>query len=426
MRAIVIKNGRIIDPSQSLDRKADILLEGGKVRRIAARIPSSGAKIIDAKGLIVAPGLIDMHTHIREPGKEGAETIESAARAAVAGGLTSIACMANTDPPLDDEASVLFVKTRASQVGLANIYPIGAITHNLEGKRLSEMGQMVRGGAVAFSDDGSSVEDSFLLRKALEYASMLDKTIIEHCEDKSLSAGGVMHEGEASVRLGLPGIPAASEEIVVARDIILARVTRARLHIAHLSTRGSCELLRQMKKKRLKVTGEVTPHHFSLTHETAIGYDANFKINPPLRTEEDVQALKKALSDGTIDVIASDHAPHTASAKALEFVDAPFGVIGMETLLAVTATTLVEKGVLSWSEAIRKMTVNPAKVLGLKKGTLQIGADADVTIIDPTLRWTIDVRDFQSKSRNSPFDGWQVTGRAVCTVVGGTVAYSLL
>jgi len=426
VKPIVIKHGRIIDPSQNLDRKADILLEDGRVRRIAGRIPSRVAKVIDARDLIVAPGLIDMHTHIREPGNEDEETIESAGRAAVAGGFTSIACMPNTEPPLDNEASVFFVRTRARQFGFANIFPVGAITRNLQGESLAEMGQMVRGGAVAFSDDGSPVQDSFLLRKALEYASMLDRTIIEHCEDKSLSAGGLMHEGEVSCRLGLSGIPAASEETAVARDIILAGLTGGRLHIAHLSTRGACELLRHAKKQNLKVTGEVSPHHFSLTHDMLSTYDTNLKTNPPLRTGEDVEALKQALADGTIDVIASDHAPHTSSEKALEFAEAPFGVIGMETLLAVTATVLVEKGVLSWKQVIRKLTVNPAKILGLEKGTLRVGADADVTIIDPALRWTIDVRDFQSRSRNSPFDGWQVTGKAVCTIVGGVVKYSLL
>jgi len=420
MKTILIRGGRVIDPASGRDEVADVLIEGPRIARVG-RVTRKADEVIEAEGLIVAPGLIDMHVHLREPGKQEEETIASGSAAAVAGGFTTVACMPNTDPAVDNEASAEFVFLQAERAGLANVYPIGAITKAQAGKELAEIGQLSRAGAVAFSDDGFCVADSGLMRQALEYAKMFDKPIIDHCEDTNLSQNGVMHEGYYSMVLGLPGIPAASEEVMVARDLILAEMTEGHLHVAHVSTRGSVELIRQAKRRGVNVTCEVTAHHLALTDECVTSFDPRYKMNPPLRTAEDVQALREGLADGTIDCIVSDHAPHATEEKQVEFSYAPFGVIGMESLLPVVITTLIEPGILTWPQAIAKMTINPARILRLPKGTLTPGADADLTLIDPKVRWTIDVNQFRSKSRNCPFDGWEVTGRAVTVIVGGEI-----
>jgi len=424
MRTLLIKGGRVIDPSQDLDQVADILIAEGKVEALG-EMRASAEEVIDAKGLIVSPGLIDMHVHLREPGKAEEETIASGSGAAVAGGFTTVCCMPNTEPAVDSQASAEFVFLQAQRAAKANIYPIGAITKGRQGKGLAEMGGLIQGGAVAFSDDGDCVKDTAVMRWALEYAKMFKKPIIAHCEDKDLSEEGVIHEGFVSTVLGLPGMPAAAEEVMVSRDLILAEYTGGYLHIAHISTSGSVDLVRRARSRGVPVTCEATAHHLTLTDECVKTFDTNFKMNPPLRTARDVAALRKGLADGTIDCIVSDHAPHALEEKDVEFTLAPFGVIGMETLLPIVITELVEKGVLSINEVIAKLTLNPARILDLPKGTLTVGADADITIIDPKVEWQIDVEKFKSKSRNCPFHGRKVTGRARFTIVGGEIKFAL-
>ncbi|MEK7799008.1 MAG: dihydroorotase, partial [Acidobacteriota bacterium] len=360
------------------------------------------AKTIDAGGLIVAPGLIDLHVHLREPGDENEETIASGAAAAVAGGITSVVCMANTRPAVDNEAAAEYILLLAARAGLANIFPVGAVTKGREGRELAEIGQLARAGAVAFSDDGDPVRSAEVMRRALEYAAMFDRPIITHAEDHDLSDGGVMNEGVVSMTLGLPGVPAASEEIAVARDIRLAELTGGHLHVAHVSTAGSVALLRDAKSRGVRVTAEVTPHHLTLTEESVRSFDTVYKMNPPLRTRVDVEACVAGLLDGTIDAIATDHAPHSTEEKELEFPTAPNGVIGMETMLGVAATELVGKRGMSWRDLLARMTVNPARVVGIPKGTLAPGADADVVLIAPTQAWTIDRAAFRSPSPNFP------------------------
>ncbi len=424
MIEILIKGGRVIDPANGLDGVADVLLTNGRIAAVKPKLePPAGAEVIDATGLIVSPGLIDMHVHLREPGSELEETIASGSRAAVAGGFTTVCAMPNTDPCTDNEGAVEFVVSRARAADLANVLPIGAITVGRKGEQMAELGQMVRAGAVAFSDDGDSVRNSGLLRQCLTYGKMFGKPFISHAEDKDLSGSGVMHAGPLSARLGLSGIPAAAEEIIVARDIMLARMTGAKLHIAHLSTAGSCDLVRRAKAAGLSVSAEVTPHHLALTEESVAGFDPNFKMSPPLRTAADVAALKAGLKDGTIDCLASDHAPHEQEEKDLEFAFAPFGVIGLESSLGILIRELIDSKILSWPELLAKLTANPARVLGLDRGTLSVGVPADLTLINPTLEWTIDARRFESKSRNCPFHGQKVRGKAVVTIVGGKVKY---
>jgi dihydroorotase len=420
MSTLLIKNGRVIDPAQGLDKVTNIFIADGKIKAIDAKSPKAD-KTIDAKGLIVTPGLIDMHVHLREPGKEDEETIASGVAAAVAGGFTSIACMPNTDPVVDNEASVEFVYLQAKRANLANVFPIGAITKGSKGEQLSEIGQMVRGGAVGFSDDGEPVKSAEVMRRALEYTKMFDKPIISHCEDKDLTKTGVMNEGYLSIVLGLPGMPKIAEEIMVHRDIMLAKLTGGRLHIAHITTARSVELVKQAKKEGIKVTCEVTPHHLTLTEDSARTFDPSFKMNPPLRASEDVKALREGLKDGTIDVIASDHAPHSAEEKDVEFSQAPFGVIGLESFLPIVITELIEKKILTWLELIAKLTINPARIVGIPKGTLKTGADADITLIDPEKEWVIDPVQFKSKSRNCPFAGRKVKGKTVKTLIAGRI-----
>jgi len=413
-----IINGRIVDPSQQLDRIANLRIHDGKIVAIDSP-PGEGDEIFDAAGKIVLPGLVDMHVHLREPGGEENETIETGTKAAIHGGFTSIACCPNTMPPVDSQATVEFIQQQAARSKHCNVYVICCISKNREGKELAELGQLFEAGAVACSDDGSPVEDAELTRRAFEYCLMFDKPLLSHPEMMSLTKGGVMHEGMVSLLLGLRGMPVAAEDVAVAQDITLADITGGRLHVMHVSTEGAVSAIRRAKQRGIRVTAEVTPHHLTLTDETLRSFDSNFKMNPPLRSQEHVEACIEGLRDGTIDVIASDHAPHTVEKKMRELDQAPFGIIGLETSLPVVITKLVRPGILDWSAVAQKMSLNPAKILGIPKGTLQIGADADITVVDPEARWTVSADGFYSKSKNSPYIGWELFGRASAVFVGG-------
>lgn len=416
---ILLKNGRVIDPHSGTDSTADLLIEDGVIAAIAEGLTAPGAERLDADGLIVAPGFIDMHTHLREPGFEHKETIESGGRSAVKGGFCAVVAMANTDPVADTPEVVRFVREQAEKAGWARVYPVGAVTVGQRGERLTEINMLKEAGAVALSDDGHSVVDSKVFSIALECAKMCDLTVISHCEDPYLAEGGCMNEGEVSSRLGAPGIPAEAEEIIVARDIVLARMTGARLHIAHVSCARAVALIRAAKHEGINVTAETAPHYFTLTEEAVTKHGANAKMNPPLRTMNDVEAVKEGIRDGTIDAIATDHAPHTESEKEASLTEAPFGVIGLETCLPLVITELVDKGILSLAEAISKLTVAPARILNLPMGGIAVGARADVTVFDPLREFTVDADEFESKSRNTPFHGCRVKGRAVHVIVNG-------
>jgi dihydroorotase len=422
MPTILIQNGRVIDTSQKMDRVTNLLIADG---RIAQYDVQSGGQdtVIDATGKIVAPGLIDMHVHLREPGFEEDETIATGAAAALAGGFASIACMPNTDPPLDTQGAVEFIRDQACRADACNVFVVACVSKNREGKELAEIGQLVEAGAVAFSDDGSPVCDAELMRRAFEYCLMFDKPVLNHAEIRELTQHGVMHEGLTSLILGLSGIPAAAEDVMISRDIALAEATGGRLHMMHVSTANGIDILRRAKGRNVRVTAEATPHHFTLTDECLRSFDANFKMNPPLRGREHVEAVIAGLSDGTIDVIASDHAPHAKEKKMQELDQAPFGVVGLETSLGLVVTRLIEPGHLDWCAALEKMTINPARILGISKGTLRVGADADVTIIDPKVRWKVDPAKFSSKSTNTPFAGMELTGRADMVIVAGRVKF---
>lgn len=419
----LFKGARVIDPSQKIDGIRDVLIADGKVADIKEQITLGDVETVNLAGKILTPGLIDMHVHFREPGFEYKEDIESGSRSAVAGGFTTVACMPNTKPPIDNAALVEYVNTRAAQVGLARVLPIGCVSKGMEGKEITEMGDMAAAGAVAFSDDGKPITNGSLMRKAMVYASMFDKVIIDHCEEPSLFEGGQINEGYTSTLLGLTGIPDAAEEIMVARNIIIAKEMGTRVHIAHVSTQGSVELIRRAKKAGVKVTCEVTPHHLTLTEKAVEGFNTLAKVNPPLRTQEDVEALVKGLGDGTIDAIVTDHAPHHEDEKDVEFDKASFGLVGLETSLGIILTHIVGQDKLSLGSAIEKMTSSPAKILGLNLGTLKIDFPADLTVIDPELTWTVDKNKFFSKGRNTPFDGWKLKGKAVMTVVAGKTVY---
>src|SRR5512147_166805 len=416
---IFIKNGRVIDPANKVDGKLDILVSGGKIAKIGkpGSVPANGAEVIDATGKLVVPGLIDMHVHLREPGFEYKETIATGTAAARAGGFTSVCCMPNTSPVNDNRSVTEFILSRAAKAA-ARVYPIGAITKGSRGEELAEMGELHDAGCVAVSDDGKPVMNAAVMRRALEYSRIFGMLVVSHCEDALLSDKGVMNEGAVSTELGLRGIPRAAEDVMTARDIALAELTGGRLHIAHVSTEGSVRLVRDAKARGVRVTAETCPHYFSLTENAVRGYNTMAKMNPPLRTAGDVAAIKEGLRDGTIDAIATDHAPHALDEKSGEFDYAPFGVVGLETALGLTFK-LVEEGVLSLSDAIGKLSAGPASVLGMDKGTLTEGSDADITVIDPDVEWTVDASQFKSKSKNTPFQGWKLKGRAVRTIVGG-------
>jgi dihydroorotase len=424
VRPILIRGGRILDPSRSTDETADLLLRDGKVEAAGRGLGTpDGAEVLDAAGRIVAPGLIDVHVHLREPGQEDLETVATGAMAAAAGGFSAVCAMPNTDPVTDNQAAVGFIVSQAQRAGKARVCPIGAISLGQKGRQLAEFGELVGAGAVAVSDDGKPVASSHLMRTALEYARTFGIPVADHCEEPTLSAGGAMHEGIVSTRLGLKGVPAAAEEIMVARDILLAELTGGHVHLCHMSTRGSVELIRRAKEKGLRVTAEACPHHFTLTHEACEGYDTNAKMNPPLREPEDREAIRQALKDGTIDVICTDHAPHHYDAKEREFDDAPNGIIGLETALGLALTELVDSRLLDLGTLVLRMSTLPARIFNLPGGTLAKGAAADVVVIDPATEWTVDPDAFYSKSRNTPFAGRRLRGRADVTIVRGQVVY---
>jgi dihydroorotase len=420
--AIYITGGHVIDPGR-FNGVADVLIDADRIVAVGPHLKTpAGATKIDATGRLVLPGFVDLHVHFREPGFEYKESIQSGAAAAVAGGFTSVCCMPNTNPVNDNQAITEFILDRARVAGFANVFPIGAITKGSEGKELAEIGDLRRAGCVAISDDGKPVMNSLVMRRAMEYALAFDVPVVDHCEDLHLAEGGCMNEGAISTELGLPGMPAAAEDVMVARNVALAELTGARLHLAHISTEGSVRMVREAKSRGLKVTAEACPHHFTITEEVVRGYNTYAKMNPPLRTWKDVQAIKEGLRDGTIDVIATDHAPHATQEKQLGFTEAPFGIVGLETALSLTFA-LVEEGVLSLESAVDKLSTAPAKVFGLAKGTLAVGADADVTIVDQQEQWEVDPAKFRSKSRNTPFAGWKVKGRVRTTIVGGRVVF---
>ena len=424
MRPLVLRGGRVIDPSRGFDQAADVLIQDGKIAAVGAALGApDGAEVREVRGHVVAPGLVDVHVHLREPGNEDVETIASGARAAAAGGFTTVCAMPNTDPVTDNQAAVGFIVRQSVRAGLARVHPIGAISVGQKGERLSEFGEMVGAGAVAVSDDGRPVVSSHLMRTALEYARTFEIPVADHCEEPTLAAGGVMHEGLVATRLGLKGIPAAAEEIMVGRDVLLAGLTGGHVHLCHVSTRGSVALIRNAKDQGVRVTAEVTPHHLTLTERDCERYDTHAKMNPPLREAADVAALRAALKEGVIDCIASDHAPHAYDAKEAAFDDAPFGIVGLETAFAVTYTELVAGGVLALPELVHRMSTAPAAAFRLPGGTLKPGAAADVVVLDITGRWTVDPAAFFSKSRNTPFAGRALTGRATLTIVDGKVVH---
>lgn len=421
---VLIANGRVIDPATGQDGSADILIENGKIIDNKPGIATAADTVIDAKDRLVVPGLIDIHTHLREPGHEEEETIASGTRAAARGGVTTVFCMPNTHPNLDNAPAVEFVTLKAQKEGTVNVFPIGCITKGSAGAELAEIGILKKAGIIAVSDDGMPVMNSQVMRRALEYTRMFDLPVISHAEDKDLSKAGVMNDGHNSMVLGLRGIPRQAEEIMVSRDIMLAELTGGRLHIAHISTERSVDLVRQAKKRGVNVTAETCPHYFTLTDDAVKSYDTNTKMNPPLRTARDIEAIKAGLADGTIDCIATDHAPHTEEEKNKEYDLAPFGIIGLETLLGLVVTELIEPGILSWPAAIATMTRNPAKIFNLSgRGSLAAGSIADVTVINPGASYTFGPNDFLSKSRNSPFIGRHLRGLPETTIVGGTVVW---
>ncbi|MBA5871207.1 MAG: amidohydrolase family protein [Nitrospira sp. CR2.1] len=421
---LLIQGGHVIDPGR-VNGVADVLIEDGTIAAVGPKLAvPAGATVISAAGRLVVPGFVDLHVHFREPGFEYKETIQSGTDAAVAGGFTSVCAMPNTNPVNDNQAVTEFMLERAKAAGTARLYPIGAITKRSEGKELAEIGDLRRAGCVAISDDGKPVMNSLVMRRAMEYARAFDVPVVDHCEDLHLSEGGCMNEGVISTELGLPGIPSAAEDVMVARNVSLAELTGARLHLAHISTAGSVRMVREAKARGLKVTAEACPHHFTLTEEVARGYNTHAKMNPPLRTSLDVQAIKEGLRDGTIDVIATDHAPHATQEKQQEFTEAPFGIVGLETALPLTLA-LVEEGVMTLESAVDKLSTAPAKAFSLNAGTLAVGAPADVAIVDATREWHVDPSRFRSKSRNTPFAGWKVKGRVTTTIVSGRVVYEL-
>jgi dihydroorotase len=425
VRPVLIRGGRVLDPSRGTDEVSDLFLADGKVQASGRDLGHpDDALVLDATNKVVAPGLIDLHVHLREPGQEELETVATGAMAAAAGGFSAVCAMPNTDPVTDNQAAVGFIVSQAQRAAKARVYPIGAVSLGQKGRQLAEFGELVGAGAVAVSDDGKPVASSHLMRTALEYARTFGIPVADHCEDPTLAAGGAMHEGLVSTRLGLKGVPAAAEEIMVARDILLAELTGGHVHLCHMSTRGSVELIRRAKEKGLRVTAEACPHHFTLTHEACEGYNTNAKMNPPLREPEDREAIRLALRDGTVDVICTDHAPHHYDAKEREFDDAPNGIIGLETALGLAVSELVESGLLSLTDLVNRMSVMPARIFGLQGGTLAPHSPADVVVFDPAAEWTVRPEEFYSRSRNTPFAGRRLRGRAETTIVRGQVVFA--
>jgi dihydroorotase len=423
---LLIKNGRVLDPANRLDKTCDVLLVDGKVAEVGqlnGAAPGPAVRVIDATGRLVTPGLIDIHVHFRDPGDEEEETIASGSTAAVAAGFTSVVCMPNTNPAIESETDVEYVHRKGRQTRKTHVYVMGAITKKREGTELAEMGMMAEAGARGFTDDGNGVQNSTVMLRALKYAKMFDVVVAQHCQDNSFAGNGVMNAGYYSTVLGLPGMDALAEESMLWRDIQLVRKTRARYHAQHISTAGSVELIRQAKKDALPVTCEVTPHHLLLTEERCAEYDTNYKMNPPLRGQKDIEALKAAIAEGLVDALVTDHAPHLQSEKELEFLAAPFGIASLECALGLYVKALIEPAVLDWPGLIRLMTVNPACIIGIDKGTLTPGKQGDVTIIDPNTEWQIDVNKFLSKSRNCPYHGWKIKGKVEKTIVGGEVRF---
>jgi dihydroorotase len=424
---VVLKGGRLIDPQSGRDETVDVLLVDGRIERLgrSVQVPNT-AETIDLHGKIISPGFIDMHVHLREPGFEHKETILTGCTAAAAGGFTAVCCMPNTNPPIDDESVVRFIqnKAKAALNGLVDVYPVAAVTHGRKGEQLASLAELAEAGAVAFTDDGDPVHDAEIMRRALEYAAMFNRPIIQHAQDLSMTRGGVMNEGFASTELGLQGMPPIAEDIMVARDIALAEYTKAQYHVAHMSTAGATELVRQAKARGLRVTSEVTPHHFTLTDDALRTYDTNAKMNPPLRTRDDLAAIIKGLQDGSIDVIATDHAPHSYDEKQVEFSAAPFGIVGLETAIGLSVTELVHKGVLSLYQLVEKFSVNPRRILHLPVIKIAEGELANLTVFDPLAEWVVDPSGFKSKSKNSPFGGFRLKGRPFGVINNGQVYWS--
>ncbi len=427
---LLIKNGRVIDPANAIDKKCNVLIVDGVIAEVAEEIQNSKFKmqnyrtVIDATGKLVVPGLIDIHVHFREPGDEEEETIASGSAAAVSAGFTSVVCMPNTRPPIENETDVEYVHRKARQARKTHVYLMGAITKGRAGVELAEMGFMAEAGAVGFTDDGNGVQDPAVMLRALKYAGMFDVVVAQHCQDERIAGSGVMNSGYHSTVLGLPGIDKLAEEAMLWRDIQLAKKTKVRYHAQHVSTAGAIRLIRDGKKDSLPITCEVTPHHLLLTEENCAEYDTNYKVNPPLRTERDIEALREAIAAGVVDALVTDHAPHLQSEKELEFLAAPFGIASLECSLGLYEKALISPGVLNWVGLIRLMTEKPAKIIGVDKGTLGKGKQADVTIIDADAEYTIDVRSFRSKSRNCPYHGWRVKGKVEKTIVGGEIRFS--
>jgi len=424
---LLIKNGRVIDPANGVDKKCDVFIVDGMIAEvgdIAPNLEQSVRTVIEAEDKLVVPGLIDIHVHFREPGDEEEETIASGSQAAVAGGFTSVVCMPNTNPPIENETDVEYIHRKGRQTRKTHVYTMGAITKKREGIELAEMGFMAEAGAVGFTDDGNGVQDPAVMLRAMKYATMFDVVLAQHCQDDSFAGNGVMNAGYYSTILGLPGIDKLAEEAMLWRDIQLVKKTNVRYHVQHISTAGSVELIRAAKKASLPITCEVTPHHLLLTDARCAEYDTNYKVNPPLRTDEDIEALKQAVREGLIDALATDHAPHLQSEKELEFLAAPFGIASLECALGLYVKALIETGVLDWPGLIRLMTEKPAKIIGVDKGALTKGKQGDVTIIDPNAEYEIDVNKFHSKSRNCPYRGWKVKGKVEKTIVGGEIRFN--
>ncbi len=418
---ILIKNGRVVDPATKTDKKADVLVEKGLVKRIGQGLNEKAAQVIDAKGLVVCPGFIDVHVHLREPGFEEKETIETGCRAAIAGGVTSLLCMPNTNPVIDDASLIDYIKEKQAHIGLASVYPVAALTKKSQGKELTEMFHLAKAGAIAFSDDGNNVDDPMVMRRALEYSTLASRPVLVHAEDSLLAANGQINEGLVSTKLGLRGLLPLAEEIIIFRDIEFAKITGAKVHFQHVSTAGSIELIRQAKKENLPITCEVTPHHLLLEDTALAGYDTNFKVKPPLRGAQDREALIQGLKDGTVDCIATDHAPHAKHQKEVEFDYAAFGLVGLETLFSLIFTHF-EKD-LGLVALLEKITSKPAQIFNLDAGVLQENKIADVTIFDPKAKVEVDTSNFLSKSKNSPFNGWQLNGKIEYVIKGGKIVF---